>query len=82
MASELRKEAKVQASEINLKNDFKHDVAHKGVEAVSAAVAGAVALVEDLRCEKAEIVASVKRDEVEPLRLELHAALNTRDDKF
>ena len=41
-----------------------------------------MALVEDFRCKKAEIVASVKRDEVEPLRLELHAALNTRGDKF
>ena len=82
MASDLRQEAKVQASEIRLKNYFKHDVAHKGVEAVSAEAAGAVAVVEDFRCKKAEIVASVKRDKVEPLRLELHAALNTRYDKF
>ena len=82
MASNLRQEAKVQASEIRLKNYFNHDVAHKGVEAVFAAAAGAVALVEDFRFKKAEIVSSVKRDEVETLRLKVHAALNTRDDKF
>ena len=56
------------------------------MDAATDATAGAVAIVDDLRCEVKEnrdaIVTAVRREEVEPLRLEFREALAERDAKF
>ena len=56
------------------------------MDAATAAAAGAVAIVDDLKCEMKEnrdvIVTAVRIEEVEPLRLEVREALAERDAKF
>ena len=56
------------------------------MDAATAAAAGAVAIVDDLRCEVKEnrdvIVTAVRIEEVEPLCLEVREAFAERDEKF
>ena len=83
VATDLRSETHNLVQGLREENDDKHSLAHKEIDVAKAASANAVAMVEDLRCEIKEdqvsIAARIKCDEVDPLRVEMHAALASRD---
>ena len=86
VANDLRVESEEMGAKIRAENQEKHELVRRDVDAVSIAAAGAVAQVEDIRCEMAQkhgdIVAAVRREEVEPLRLELREALAVNEANF